>query len=272
MPTRRFSIPLALLLSVSLLALTPLPTAAQSAQSIAEEMKARYQEQLKNVDNYVVETSMYTSYHRKVMKDGAPALETEVKMKEQGESSFFSAMGNAPTTTSSKPAYYEDLSKNATYAGSETVNGVKCHVLLVKDASKMESDAQEMTYYVDAEQYVPVQMKMVQPPQQGGSKPTEVVVNFDDYRTTKGITLPWRTTMQMKMNMSEKQRQRMQKMMKQLENLPESQREMMKNQMPMSFERMKKIMSGEPTTIQIKDVRVNTDIPNGVFDSSKSGR
>jgi len=270
MPMRRFSIPLALLLSVSLLALTPLPTAAQSAQSIAEEMKARYQEQLKNVENYVVETSMYTSYHRKVMKDGAPALETEVKMKGQSESSLFSAMGNAPTTTSSKPAYYEDLSKNATYAGSETVNGVKCHVLRVKDASKMESDAQEMTYHIDAEQYVPMQMKMMQPPQQGGGKPTEVVVNFEDYRTTKGITLPWRTTMQMKMSMSKQERQRMQKMMKQLENLPEAQREMMKNQMPMSFERMKKIMSGEPTTIEVKDVRVNEGIPEGVFGSSGS--
>lgn len=269
---RRFSSAVALLLSVSLLVLTPHLTVAQSAQSIAEKMKARYQEQLKNVDNYVVETSMYTSYHRKVMKDGAPALETEVKMKGQKESSLFSAMGNAPTTTSSKPAYYEDLSKNATYVGSETVNGVKCHVLRVQDASKMENNAQEMTYHIDAEQYVPVQLKMVQPPQQGGGKPTEVVVNFEDYRTTEGIILPWRTTMQMKMSMSKQQRQRMEKMMKQLENLPESQREMMEKQMPMSFERMKKIMSGEPTTIEVKDVRVNTDIPKGVFDSSGSGQ
>ena len=43
-------------------------------------MKAQYQDQLENVDSYVVETSMYTLYHRKAMNDRAPALETEVKM------------------------------------------------------------------------------------------------------------------------------------------------------------------------------------------------
>lgn len=266
MPMRRFSIPVVLLLSVSLLALTSLPATAQSAQSIAEQMKARYQEQLEDVNNYVVETTMYTSYHRKVMEDGTPALETEVKM--QGEGSLFSAMGNSPATTSSEPAHYEELAQNATHMGTETVNGVECHVLRVEDASEMKGNAQEMTYYVDAEEYVPMRLKSVQPPQEGGGKPTEVEVNFEDYRTTKGVTLPWRTEMQMNMDMSEKQRQQMKKMMKQLENLPQSQREMMKKQMPMSFDRMKKIMSGEPTTIEVKDVRVNTDIPEGVFSSS----
>lgn len=261
---RRFQIFLAFLLCASLLSLIPRSAAAQSAQSIAEKMKAQYQDQLENVDNYIVETSMYTSYHRKVMKDGAPALETEVKMT--GEGSLLSAMDNdAPTTTSSSPTYYEDLSKNATYVGTETINGVKCHVLEVENTSEMESDAQEMTHYVDAERYVPARLRMVQPPEQGGGKPTEVVMNFEDYRTTEGITLPWRTTMQMKMDMSEKQRRQMKKMMKQMENLPESQREMMKNQLPMSFDRMKRIMSGEPMTIEVQNVRVNEGIPDGVF-------
>jgi tellurite resistance protein len=142
---------------------------------------------------------------------------------------------------------------------------VKCHVLEVENASEMESDAQEMTYYVNAERYVPARLQMVQSPQQGGGKPTEVVVNFEDYRTTEGITLAWRTTMQMKMDMSEKQRRQMKKMMKQMENLPESQREMMKNRMSMSFDRMKRIMSGEPMTVEVQDVRVNEAIPEGVF-------
>lgn len=266
MRLRQFRTSVVLLLSVLLLGFLPRLTAAQSAQSIAEKMKARYQEQLATVDNYVVETSMYTSYHRKVMKDGTPALQTEVKMK--SENALFSAMGNAPTTTSSEPAHYEDLAENATYAGTETVNGVECHVLRVQDASAMKSDAQQMTYYVDLERYVPVRLQTIQPPQQGGGKPTTVVVDFEDYRTTNGITLPWRTTMQMNMDMSEEQRQKMQKMMQQLEKLPEAQREMMKEQMPMSFERIQQIMSGEPMTITVTDVRVNTDLPEGMFDSA----
>lgn len=270
MPMCRLSFSLASLFCAGLLLLSPHTAPAQSAQSIAEEMKARYQEQLQNVDNYIVETSMYTSYHRKIMKeDGTPSLETEVRMK--GESSLVTSLGNAPTTTSSKPAYYEDLSENATYAGSETVNGLKCHVLRVTNTSDMDSEAQDMTYYVDAERYMPVRIKMTQAPEKGGGKPTEVVVNFGDYRTTKGITLPWRTTMQMKMDMSEQQRQQMKKMMEQMKNLPESQRKMIEKQMPMSFDRMKEIMSGEPTTIEVKSVRVNEGIPEGIF-ASGNGR
>ena len=71
--------------------------------------------------------------------------------------------------------------------------------------------------------------------------------------------------MQTKMDMSEKQRRQMKKMMKQMENLPESQREMMKNQMSMSFDRMKRIVSGEPMMVEVQDVRVNEGIPEGVF-------
>jgi len=269
-PLRPLSTPVVFLLSVPLFVLAPRPTAAQSASSIAEQMKARYQEQLTDVDNYVVETTMYTSYHRTVMKEGELALQTEVKMND--ESSLFSAMGNAPMTTSSEPAHYEDLAENATYAGSETVNGVECHVLRVQDASEMKSDAQEMTYYVDVDRYVPVRLQTIQPPQQGEGKPTEVVVDFEDYRTTKGITLAWRTTMQMNMDMSEEQRQKMEKMVTQIENLPEGQREMMKKQMPVSFERIRQIMSGDPITIAVKDVHVNTDIPEGTFDSAGSGQ
>ena len=70
MSMRRFRIILAFLLCASLLSLVPRSAPAQSAQSIAEKMKAQYQDQLENVDNYVVETSMYTSYHRKAMNDG----------------------------------------------------------------------------------------------------------------------------------------------------------------------------------------------------------
>ena len=87
MSMRRFRIVPTFLLCAGLLSLIPRSAAAQSAQSIAEKMKAQYQDQLEqyqdqleNVDSYVVETSMSTLYHRKAMNDGAPALETEVKM------------------------------------------------------------------------------------------------------------------------------------------------------------------------------------------------
>ena len=57
------------------------------------------------------------------------------------------------------------------------------------------------------------------------------------------------------------------KMMDQMKNLPESQRKMIEKQMPMSFDRMQKFMTGEPTTIEVTDVRVNEGIPEGIFAS-----
>jgi hypothetical protein len=71
--------------------------------------------------------------------------------------------------------------------------------------------------------------------------------------------------MQFEMNMSEQQRQKMQQLMQQMENMPEQQRKQMERMMGDQMKTMKQMMSGEPVVIEVQSVKVNTEIPSGIF-------
>jgi len=81
-----------------------------------------------------------------------------------------------------------------------------------------------------------------------------------DYRTVDGVSLPFR--MEMITDMSDEQRQQMEQMKQQLESMPEAQRERMQKMMG---DQMEKLMNNEPIVIEVQEVIVNGDIPEGVF-------
>lgn len=267
--SRFLSVPL--LLSVFLVA--P-PVAAQSAQSVVDEMRARHDAQLDAVDNYVVETTLYTSYHRKVTQDGQATYETTTRMT--GESEMLRTMGSTPTTTSAGPAYLDRLAEHASYIGTETVNGTRSHVLRVTDPGAVfdgaSNETETMDYYVDADAYVPLRMVMTMAPQNEGNGPTSMTITFSDYRTVDGLTLPYVMEMTMDLGMSEEQRRQLQQMQEKLEQMPERQREQMKRMMGQRFEQMQNMVAGEPTTIEVQSVRVNEGLPEGIFSDEEEGR
>jgi hypothetical protein len=255
-------------LFVGLLLTTAAPAAGQSVASIVDEMQAKYQQQLDAVDTYIVETNLYTSYNKKVMKDGAPTYQSQTQMKGADPSSY------AATSTPSA-AYglqFERLKEHATYTGTETVNGVQTHVLQVDDPSKVnpdmsQGDAESMTYYIDAEQHVPTRMVM-KPKGQGGNQgpqASSVTINMTNFQTTDGLTLPHRMEIQVEMNMSEQQRKQMEQAMAQMKNMPEQQRKQMEKMMGDKMEMMQQMMSGEPIVVEVQSVEVNVELPDGVF-------
>ena len=255
------------LLFVGLLLALPATAVGQSVASVVDAMKARYDQQMETVDTYIVETNLYTSYNKKVTQDGTPTYQTQTKMKGQGESSF-------ATTSTPSAAYglqFERLKQHATYAGTETVNGVRSHVLQVDDPSKVnpemaQGDATSMTYYIDAEQYVPTRMVMT-PKNQGkkGAQASSVTVNMMNYQTVDDLTLPHRMEIQVQTNMSEQQRKQMEQAMAQMKNMPEQQRKQMEKMMGNQMEMMKQMMSGEPVVVEVQSVEVNVDLPEGMF-------
>jgi len=262
---RRHSFTVALSLVFSLL-LGACPVSAQSVASVVDDMQAAYDRQLETVDTYIVETNLYTSYNQKVTQDGRPTYRTQTQMKGSGTSSF------AANTTPSA-AYgmqFDRLRQHATYAGTETIDGLRCHVLQVDDPSAVNPDMSEnatsMTYYVDAERHVPARMVMenaASGPQ--SSSPSSVAIHFRNYETTDGLTLPHRMEIQLNTNLSAEQRQQMQRMMKKMEQMPEQQRKQMEKMMGNQMEMMKQMMSGDPIAIEVQSVRVNVDMPDGVF-------
>ena len=262
---RRRSLPLGLLL-LALLAGGPLPAAAQSVDTVVENLRAAYQRQVETVDTYVVETNLYTSYNRKVTRDGTPTYETVTRLKGNEGSSF--ATETTPTMTYG--LQFDRLREHATYVGLETVDGVRCHALRVDDPEKVVPDmgsdaAASMTYYIDAEQHVPVRLLLTPRPTGDGPQPSTVTIHMRDYRTVDGLTLPYRMEFQVNMNLSDEERRQMEQALEQMENMPEQQRRMMEKVMGDQMDTMKQMMGGDPIVVEVQNVQVNTGIPEGVF-------
>ncbi|PSQ95350.1 MAG: hypothetical protein BRD55_10815 [Bacteroidetes bacterium SW_9_63_38] len=255
------------LLFVGLLAGAPLSASAQSVGSVVGEMRARYQKQLETIDTYIVETNLYTSYHKKVTENGEPTYKSQTKMKKKSSSSL--AAGTTPS--SAYGLQHNRLKQNATYGGTETVNDAPAHVLKVKAPSKVnpemkKGDAESMTYYIDAKRYVPSRLLMnTKGSGGGGSKTSSVTVNMKDYQTVDGLTLPYRMEFQFNMDMTEEEKKKMAMMIKRMENMPEEESERMKQMMGSQIDMMKQMLSGDPIVVEVQDVKVNTEIPAGVF-------
>ena len=254
-----------LLLALALL-VGAAPAPAQDVDSVVDNLRATYQQQLDAVDTYVVETNLYTSYSRKVTRDGSPTYENTTRLKGSGNTPF--ATGTTPTA-----AYglqLDRLAQHASYAGTETVDGVLCHILEIEEPEKVNpemaaGDAERMTYYVDAERHVPARIHLT-PSQRGqGPRPSGVTINLRDYRTTDGLTLPYRMEFQIEMEMSEQQRAQMEQALKQMEGMSEQQRQQMQKMMGGQMDVMRQMMSGEPIVVEVQRVEVNTELPEGVF-------
>lgn len=250
-------------LSLSLLLLLPLSAPAQSVDAVVEQMRNRYEQQLEAVDTYIVETNLYTSYSKKVMDGGEPTYETQTKMKGGAGSS----LSDVATPATGHGLHLDRLQEHASYGGTASVGGSSSHVLRVEDASDINPNAGQgthgMTYYIDAEQYVPVRMTVETEGQGRGpaGNSRTVTINMSNYQTTDGLTLPHRMEIQFDLDMSEQQRKQMKQAMAKMENMPEQQRKQMQNMMGGRMEMMKQMMSGEPMVVEVQDVQVNVELP-----------
>lgn len=255
-----------LLLFVGILVGAVLPASGQSVEAVIDEMRARHTEQLESVDTYIVETNHYTSYNKKVVRDGTPTYDTETRMKGSDTPGFASA--GTPSTVYGMD--YDRLKQEASYAGTESIDGVNCHVLKVGNPSALNSDmsgdTESLTYYIDADEYVPRRMVVQSKSQRTrGGDATTITINMSGYQTTDGLTLPYHIEIQLDMQMSEEERQKMRQAMKQMQNMPEEQRQKMKQMMGGQMEQLQQMMSGDPVVVKVQSVQVNTDLPEGMF-------
>lgn len=292
---RTFSALVGLLIVTGLLAGSAVH--AQSVDAVISKMKAQYEQQLADIDTYVIETDQYTTYHRKVTTDGTASYESRTQWKDSKGFMGGSFMGDMNSTMPSEDALNR-LAENATYGGTETIDGVQTHVLIVDDPSALSDDMMDeedmnmpaseetdniqvgsMRFYVHADMHVPVRMDYdaTVTREDGSSQKMNSVVTFTDYRTVDGLTIPYRTTMRMdnlNASISPKEREEARKSLDQLEKkmkeMNDRQREMMEGMMSGQMDKLRQIVE-EGTieyTIQVQDVKVNTAIPDDVFTST----
>jgi len=263
------------------------PAAGQSVQAVVDAMKARYQQQLETVDTYVIETNQYTSYYRKTTRGGQPMYETAMRWQGEG-SDLFRGAGATPSLQPSL-SQLDTLAQVATYEGTETIDGRRCHVLRIDDLTALSDSRMpamagvpdnpgSMRMYIDADRSVPLRMDMEVTTTQGGDTQTlQPRVAFSDYRTTDGLTLPWMMEMTMEsVNASispeerEQARQSLEELEARMKELPEAQRRMMEGMMEGQMEQLRSILDDGSIrfTVEVQSVEVNVPLPDGVFDSN----
>lgn len=247
-----------------LLLLIVLPVSAQSVESVVSAMEDTYRSQMESVDTYILETDMYTSYHRKV--EGGDAFSMENVTQVKGQESM--PMQSTPVTgTNSMIDLSDDLRQHATYSGSETLDGTRCHVLTIDDPSQLKSgmagsDIDQIRYFVNADTHQP--RRMVVSSSSGG--PSTMTVDMLDYRTVKGLSMPHR--MEFTAELPPEQRKQMEAAFAQLEQMPPEQREQAMQMMGDQMQQMKNMMSGEPMVVTVTSLKVNVPLPDGIFDGS----
>lgn len=259
---------LAVLLLVPTFLLTSFPASAQSVEAVIENMQARYEEQLQTVETFTIETNDYTSYHEKVVRDGTPTYRSATRWN--GGDLSVDDGGVASTVYGFD---FDQLRKNARYGGTDTSGGAQAHVLIIDDPAVFDSEigfpadsaATRLTYYISADRHLPVRMVMESEEEGSGST---VIVDLKDYRTTDGLILPHRMEMRFDIRLSEEERREMEEMLRELDRMPQEQRDQMETMMEDGMDMMRGALSGDPVVVEVLSVSVNTELPRGVFADS----
>lgn len=250
------------------------PVQAQSASSVIEEMKVRHHDQFTDVDHFVVETDVSTTYYRKIDSEEGPRFEVATARSEA------LPYGADEMELSPSASQHEHLGHMATYArhdGFETIRGQRSHRLVVDEPQKIDADfgaeAERLTWHVDAATYQIARMSFQVRPQSDEMGPMEMTIDLSDYRTEQGITLPW--MMEMNMDLSEalspKMKKQMEEMQKQMAEMPEAQRKQMERMMGDQMQsHLQSMMNREPIVITVQRVGVNEGLPEGLFSTPTS--
>ena len=267
---RPFFLPMLVLLC------SAVPARAQTAASVVEEMIGQMERRMANVQDFTIETEQYTTYYQKT--DDEVGYRTRTVWK--GNTPM--AMADIePTDYQANAAQLRKLAAAATYEGAETLDGQDVHVLYVDDVTALTDETEDevpgsMTFYVDAERYVPLRMTyQVEMERDGTTQQLNPVISFEDYREVEGLLLPYKTSMVIEnidTGMSPEEReeaeQSLAEMEKQLEEMPAAQRRMMEGMMKQQLERLREVLAGGSMTMvmEVEDVQVNTGLSDDLFE------
>lgn len=258
---------------------------AQSAGEVLREALDRYEAEMADVNDYTItqevlgsEVTMYAERDA----GGGPLAYTHYLVTPSG----LQGMGDDRAATSNPYLMLERITDEAEYGGTEDVEGIRTHVIIVDDfgdiAREMgavpeqaegEFDIDEATFYLSTDDYRLRKMTMAGTmTNDGQTSPVRFETMLSDYRTTDGFTTPYRMAMTMQgmegqMSDSEREeaRQQLEQARQQMEQMPPEQRQMMERMMGDRLEQLEQMLGGDGFSMEmiVKDVAVNTGRPTG---------
>ncbi len=246
------------------------------AAEIIETAWQEYEKSIENIDDYVVETDLFTIYYNKAYDNGRPYFTART------ETDIFG--GFESTTTASDadlftPETYDKLKQNARYEGRDEVDGHEVHVLFVERIEGMFPDAEDvleegleqMRIYIDADNWVIRQMSYMAEAETetGEVRQVEPVIMFRDYRNIDGMMVAFETTTVvtgLSASMTEEERrdaeESLREMERELEQMSDQERRMVERIMGNRMESFREMLMEDrfEFTVRVNEVRVNTGL------------
>ena len=175
----------------------------------------------------------------------------------------------------------QDFAAMAEFEGTESIDGRTAYILRADGLNRTQSmeDGQEFamqaaTLWIDTDQHVPLRLKIEGTITEGDEARAVVIEKHDqNYQGVGSLYMPYRQMMRMSGVMNPEQEAQMVEARKQLQDfdlqmqqMPESQREMLMNMMGPQMEMVRKLASGGGIEVvtDVYEVRVNAGLPDEV--------
>ena len=251
------------------------------AAEVLETVRQRYEQSIQNIGDYTVITEDFTTRYKKVFDNGRPYFISQVEA--EGFWGSISSMGMhtaSPMEDSDffTPEMFTALKQNARYLGTETVDGLNAHVIILDDMrmiaevhDDLEDAVDELRLYFDDEHWVLRQMTFTahETLEDGRVQKIEPRLLMTDYRNIEGMMIPFKTIINiggLSDYLSDAEReeavQALAEMERELEQMPAEQRAMIEQMMSGQLDQLRQML--EEDTIEfiheVKEVKVNTGI------------
>jgi hypothetical protein len=273
-----FKIKLNLLMAIASLAFMLLPSNNISGQNdkkaeeILEDLRENYEASIKGIEDFVVVAEQHTTYYKKAWDNDRPYFKTKSKLKKE-------KTGSATNSWSIySPEKFSEIVNNASYYGMVNIEGHTVHVIHIDnpelmmdefDDSGYVEDIKDFRLYIDPGDWVirKVEFNVLIKSDDGVQREGEVQVIENDFRNIEGMMIPYKTEIiYTGLALTDEQRREAEEglveMEKELENMPDVQRQTLEQMMGSKIELYRKMIEEDQMVYVnvVKEVKVNTGI------------
>ncbi len=249
------------------------------AAEILEIVWQHYEQSIRDVDDYKIVTEHFTTHYVKQYENDRPYFVNQVET----DSFWGSISGLGMQTTSPmvdvdffSADIFEHLKSNAIYAGSEVIDGMILHQILLEDMrvfmdvfDDVDEPMSQLRLSFDNENWVLRQMKFSAEVEieEGRVQVIEPIVRMTDYRNISGMLIPFETSISVQglmEHLSDAERKEAQQALlefeRELEQMPAEQRQMLEQMMSGQLDQLRNLLADDRIEffIRVKEVKVNT--------------
>ncbi len=249
------------------------------AAEMLEQVRAHYERSVREIDDYKIVTSNFTTHYHKEYDNGRPYFASKVETESfWGSISGLGMHSTSPMVDADffSPGVFEHLLMHSRYMGTERIDDLNTHVIFIDDMrvlmeafDDMDEPIGSLSLFFDDEHWVLRKMKFsaMAEIEEGDVRQIEPVMRMKDYRNIDGLMIPFRTTITvhgLSDYLSDAEREEamaaLEELEKELEQMPAEQRNMLEQMMGGQLDQLRQMLADDMIefAIEVKEVHVNT--------------